>query len=105
MKCSVAGDPRPAPGSAGAPACCSAGVPPLSLTVRQQQVAVDIGVRTIAFPDISADIYGHPVDHAAEIAVETVMGFASCCVIDEMVFCYISERVLAINQKTAPQTW
>ena len=36
------------------------------------QVAVDHGVRTIAFPSISTGVYSYPVDQAALVAVRTV---------------------------------
>ena len=39
------------------------------------QLAVDHGVRTIAFPSISTGVYSFPVDKAAKIAVATVKKF------------------------------
>ena len=36
------------------------------------RVADDVGARTVAFPAISAGVYGWPMDDAARIAVETV---------------------------------
>ncbi|MGW1136817.1 O-acetyl-ADP-ribose deacetylase [Streptomyces zhihengii] len=36
------------------------------------RVADEVGARTVAFPAISAGIYGWPMDDAARIAVETV---------------------------------
>lgn len=39
------------------------------------QVAVENGIRTIAFPSISTGIYSYPVDQAAAIAVKTVKEF------------------------------
>ena len=41
------------------------------------QVAMDHGIRTIAFPSISTGIYHFPVELAAKIAVLTVTGFLS----------------------------
>ena len=38
------------------------------------RVADEIGARTVAFPAISAGIYGWPMDDAARIAVNTVSG-------------------------------
>jgi O-acetyl-ADP-ribose deacetylase len=35
-------------------------------------VADELGARTVAFPAVSAGIYGWPIDDAARIAVETV---------------------------------
>lgn len=41
------------------------------------RVADDLGLSSIAFPAVSAGIYGWPVDDAARIAVETVRGTAT----------------------------
>ena len=40
-------------------------------------VAVENGIRTIAFPSISTGVYGYPVDKAAKVAVHTVNRFHS----------------------------
>jgi O-acetyl-ADP-ribose deacetylase (regulator of RNase III) len=39
-------------------------------------LAVEHGIRTIAFPAISCGVYGYPIDAAARIAVEEVSAFA-----------------------------
>lgn len=39
------------------------------------QLAVDHGIRTIAFPSISTGVYHFPVQYAAQIAVQTVREF------------------------------
>lgn len=39
------------------------------------QVALDHGIRTIAFPSISTGVYSYPLEEAAEIAVKTVKAF------------------------------
>ena len=39
------------------------------------QVAVDHGIRTIAFPSISTGVYHFPVEEAAQIALKTVKQF------------------------------
>lgn len=41
------------------------------------EVAVEAGVRRIAFPSISTGVYRYPVDQAAQIAVATVRAFAA----------------------------
>ncbi len=38
-------------------------------------VAVENGIRTVAFPSISTGVYGYPVDEAAKVAVEAVKTF------------------------------
>ena len=42
---------------------------------RSLEVALDNGVKTIAYPAISCGIYGYPIPEAARIAVNTVAGF------------------------------
>ncbi|MCR4907824.1 MAG: O-acetyl-ADP-ribose deacetylase [Lachnospiraceae bacterium] len=39
------------------------------------KVAMENGIRTIAFPSISTGVYGYPVDKAAKVAVATVKKF------------------------------
>ncbi|MBQ9607392.1 MAG: O-acetyl-ADP-ribose deacetylase [Lachnospiraceae bacterium] len=39
------------------------------------KLAMDNGIRTIAFPSISTGVYGYPVDKAAKAAVSTVWRF------------------------------
>ncbi len=41
------------------------------------QLAMERGIRSIAFPSISTGIYGYPADKAAEIAVKTVIQFVA----------------------------
>jgi O-acetyl-ADP-ribose deacetylase (regulator of RNase III) len=41
------------------------------------RVADELGARTVAFPAVSAGIYGWPIDSAADIAVSTVRRTAS----------------------------
>ncbi|WP_340113949.1 O-acetyl-ADP-ribose deacetylase [Maribellus mangrovi] len=60
---------------------------------RSLQVAVDNGVKTIAFPNISTGVYGYPKDEAAKIAVETVQEFLSQAPsIKEVVFCVFDDQ-------------
>jgi O-acetyl-ADP-ribose deacetylase len=42
---------------------------------RSLEVAVESGVKTIAFPAISCGVYGYPIPEAAEIAVKTIKNF------------------------------
>lgn len=39
------------------------------------RVAMEQGIRRIAFPSISTGVYGYPVEKAAKVAVRTVMEF------------------------------
>ena len=48
------------------------------------QVADELGARTVAFPAVSAGIYGWPMDDAARIAVGTVR--ATRCRVEEALF-------------------
>ena len=41
------------------------------------EVAVEHGIRSIAFPSISTGAYGYPVEQAAKVAIETVSQFTS----------------------------
>ncbi len=41
------------------------------------QIALDKGIRTIAFPSISTGVYGYPLDQAALVAVNAVSEFVS----------------------------
>ncbi len=55
---------------------------------RSLEVAVENGVRTIAFPAISTGVYRFPLKRAAAIAVGTVAEFlATSDAIDRVVFC------------------
>jgi len=42
---------------------------------RSLKVAVENGIKTIAFPNISTGVYGYPKNEAAEIAIQTVKEF------------------------------
>lgn len=56
------------------------------------QLALDQGIKTIAFPSISTGIYGYPIDLAAQLAIETVHNFCSeHDEIEEVIFVVFSE--------------
>ncbi|CCH03027.1 Appr-1-p processing domain protein [Fibrella aestuarina BUZ 2] len=46
-----------------------------SCYVRSLEVAVQHGLKTVAFPNISTGIYGYPKDEACQVAIRTVAGF------------------------------
>jgi O-acetyl-ADP-ribose deacetylase (regulator of RNase III) len=54
------------------------------------RVADELGARTVAFPAVSAGIYGWPMDDAARIAVETVR--ATDTAVEEVRFVLFDER-------------
>ncbi|MFC8359152.1 O-acetyl-ADP-ribose deacetylase [Streptomyces griseorubiginosus] len=54
------------------------------------RVADELGARTVAFPAVSAGIYGWPIDDAARIAVETVR--ESGTAVEEVRFVLFDEK-------------
>ncbi|MGR6973704.1 O-acetyl-ADP-ribose deacetylase [Streptomyces cynarae] len=54
------------------------------------RVADELGARTVAFPAVSAGIYGWPIDDAARIAVEAVR--ATETAVEEVRFVLFDER-------------
>ncbi|MFE9093174.1 O-acetyl-ADP-ribose deacetylase [Streptomyces sp. NPDC007264] len=54
------------------------------------RVADELGARTVAFPAVSAGIYGWPLEDAARIAVETVRAVAT--EVEEVRFVLFDER-------------
>ena len=58
------------------------------------QVAVENGIRTIAFPAISCGAYGYPIEEAAQIAVNTTREFlATTDQIEKVIFVLWDEDV------------
>ena len=58
------------------------------------QVAVENGIRTIAFPAISCGAYGYPIEEAAQIAVNTTRQFlATTDQIEKVIFVLWDEDV------------
>ena len=65
------------------------------------QLAVQHGIKSIAFPSISTGAYRFPIDQAAQIAVETVHRFLEeNNGIDEVIFVCFSSSNLSVYQKT-----
>ena len=46
-----------------------------SCYIKSLEIAIDKGIRTIAFPSISTGVYSYPVEEAAEIAVGAVVKY------------------------------
>jgi O-acetyl-ADP-ribose deacetylase (regulator of RNase III) len=56
------------------------------------ELAAENGCRSVAFPCISAGVYGYPVEAAAEVAVRAVREFLAAHPEMEVVFCCFSGR-------------
>lgn len=66
---------------------------------RSLELARDHGVRSIAFPSISAGAYGYPLDRAAEVAVATVGAFlAENALPERVVLCNVYDRASKATQ-------
>ncbi len=66
---------------------------------RSLEIALDHGLRTIAFPSISTGAYGFPVAEAAAIAVRTVREFLRSSPRPvEVTFCCFSPQDLAVYE-------
>jgi O-acetyl-ADP-ribose deacetylase (regulator of RNase III) len=58
------------------------------------QLAVENGIKTIAFPAISCGAYGYPIPDAAQIAVKTTRNFlATGDKIDKVIFVLWGEDI------------
>ncbi|UCH63058.1 MAG: O-acetyl-ADP-ribose deacetylase [Fidelibacterota bacterium] len=63
------------------------------------RLAVDNGVKTVAFPSISTGVYGFPIELAAPIAVGTVQDFlADETAVEEVRFVCFSSEDYAVYQ-------
>jgi O-acetyl-ADP-ribose deacetylase (regulator of RNase III) len=72
---------------------------------RSIEVAASAGARTLAFPCISAGVYGYPVEPAARIAVATVRSsLQHFPTIQEIVFCCFSAADLALYRRLIDQS-
>lgn len=66
---------------------------------RSLELAVENGVKTIAFPSISTGIYGYPIEEAAKIAVQTVSETLAKMKSEmDVTFCCFLERDLAVYE-------
>jgi len=64
------------------------------------RLAVENGLKTIAFPAISCGAYRYPITEAAQIAVETTRDFlANEDKIDRVIFVLATEEILASYQR------
>jgi O-acetyl-ADP-ribose deacetylase len=64
------------------------------------RLAIDRGLKSIAFPSISTGIYGYPIELAARTAVATVREILTTqTTLEEVIFCCFSQSDLAIYEK------
>lgn len=64
---------------------------------RSIQIAMDAGVRSVAFPSISTGIFGYPIELASALAISTVKSeLRESEVIQEVLFCCFSVADLAV---------
>ena len=61
------------------------------------ELAVENGIRTIAFPSISTGIYGYPVEKAAKVAITAVRDFLESHpgTLDEVRWVLFDDRTMA----------
>jgi O-acetyl-ADP-ribose deacetylase (regulator of RNase III) len=64
------------------------------------RVADELGARTVAFPAVSAGIYGWPIEDAARIAVETVRAMETA--VEEIRFVLFDERAYTAFAEQLP---
>lgn len=67
--------------------------------INSLKLAVENGVKTIAFPNISTGVYGYPKDRAAQVAVQAVKDFLSAnTTIERVTFvCFDDENLRLYN--------
>ena len=64
------------------------------------QLAVENGIKTIAFPAISCGAYGYPIEEAAQIAAKTTREFlASTDQIDKVIFVLWGQEIYEAYRK------
>jgi len=67
---------------------------------RSLELAVEHGLKSIAFPCISSGIYGYPLQEAARVAIRAVRDFSQReTSIDEVVFCCFSDGDLRVYEQ------
>ncbi|MEO8630270.1 MAG: O-acetyl-ADP-ribose deacetylase [Betaproteobacteria bacterium] len=67
------------------------------------RLAVEHGIRTIAFPAISCGVYGYPVDQAAAIAIDEVMRYPADdeCLQQVTLVCFSEPATIAYRDALA----
>lgn len=69
-----------------------------SCYTRAIELAVEHGVRSIAFPSISTGVYGYPIADAARVAVMAVSSSEPARQLDDILFCCFSARDLKVYE-------
>ena len=73
---------------------------------RSLEVALEHGLKTVAFPAISCGVYGYPIPAAARIALRTTGEFLKAHTeIDLVRFVLFSPDVLAAFEKALEECW
>jgi O-acetyl-ADP-ribose deacetylase (regulator of RNase III) len=66
---------------------------------RSLALAATVGIRSIAFPNISTGIYGYPIAKAATVAIATVVAaIRESTVLQEVIFCCFSDGDLLVYE-------
>lgn len=67
--------------------------------VHSIDLAVQHGLRSLAFPCISTGVYGYPSELAAPVAVAAVRSHPQLAQLDEVIFCCFGARDLALYEQ------
>lgn len=60
---------------------------------RSLETAIENGIKTIAFPNISTGVYGYPKEEAAAIAIQAIVSFSeNNKEIEQLIFCVFDEE-------------
>src|SRR5436189_2069155 len=69
------------------------------------RLAVENGIKTIAFPAISCGAYRYPISEAAQIAVETTLEFlANNDWIDKVIFILANDEIVRVYERILQRT-
>jgi O-acetyl-ADP-ribose deacetylase (regulator of RNase III) len=64
------------------------------------EAAEKLGVKSIAFPSISAGAFGYPLEKAAQVAIESIKEYAlHSSSIEQVLLCCFSKKALEIYRK------
>lgn len=66
-------------------------------------LAIELGIKSIAFPAISCGVYAYPLKDAAEIAVKTVLEHPKINELDEVIFSVIDDKTKEVYDNVLKQ--